>query len=96
MYPKNDTKVKYYKTEDKVKIEMDLADYKILLKLNNFLQNQISMMHETSTIYLSDLGKFESYELKMARILDFRNMEGHNHFCDYVLSNDPRAKEGNV
>jgi len=54
------------------------------------------MMHETSTIYLSDLGKFEEYELKMARILDFRNMEGHNHFCDYVLSNDPRAKEGNV
>ena len=94
MYPGTDTKVKFYKTEDKVKLEMDLEDYKILLELNNFLQRQISMMHETSTIYLSDLGKFESYELKMARILDFRNMKEHNHFCDYVLSNDARAQEG--
>jgi hypothetical protein len=87
------TKVKFYKTEERVKIEMDLKDYKSLLELNNFLQDQIRMMHETSTIYLSDLGKFEEYELKMARILDFRNMEGHNHFCDYVLSNDPKARQ---
>ena len=90
------TKVKFDKTEERVKIEMDLKDYRHLLKINNFLQDQIRMMHETSTIYLSDLGKFEEYELKMARILDFRNMEGHNHFCDYVLSNDPRAREGSV
>ena len=87
------TKVKFYKTEERVKIEMDLKDYRSLLELNNFLQDQIRMMHETSTIYLSDLGKFEEYELKMARILDFRNMEGHNHFCDYVLSNDPKARQ---
>ena len=87
------TKVKFYKTEERVKIEMDLKDYRHLLKINNFLQDQIRMMHETSTIYLSDLGKFEEYELKMARILDFRNMEGHNHFCDYVLSNDPKARQ---
>ena len=87
------TKVKFYKTEERVKIEMDLKDYRSLLELNNFLQDQIRMMHETSTIYLSDLGKFEEYELKMARILEFKNMEGHNHFCDYVLSNDPRARE---
>ncbi len=87
------TKVKFYKTEDKVKIEMDLKDYRCLLKINNFLQDQVRTMHEISTIYLSDLGKFEEYELKMARILDFRNMEGHNHFCDYVLSNDPKARQ---
>ena len=87
------TKVKFYKTEERVKIEMDLKDYRSLLELNNFLQDQIRMMHETSTIYLSDLGKFEEYELKMARILDFKNMEGHNHFCDYVLSNDPKARQ---
>ena len=89
----SNTKVTYLKN-DKVKLVVDLEDYRKLLKGNNDLQSAVSMMHECHTIYLEDLGKLEVLSWKMAESLGFCQQEGGGHYYgNYVLSNDSKAKK---
>ena len=91
----SNSKIKYLK-DDKVKLTMDLRDYKILLKGSNDLKNAVSMMHECHTIYLEDLGKLETLDWRMRDILGFKRMRGTDgsyYYGEYVLSNHPKAEK---
>ena len=92
------TKVTYLK-HDKVKLVLTMDDYRKLLEGNIELKSAVSMMHECHTIYLEDLGKLETLEWRMARVLDFRRKrspstggDGGYYYGNYVLSNHPDAE----
>ena len=68
---RNETKVTYLKN-DTVKLVMDMDDYKTLLQGNIDLKSATEMMGECHTIYLEDLGKLDTLEFRMARILGFK------------------------
>jgi len=90
---KESTKVTYLK-HDKVKIVLDMDDYRALLKGRNDLNSAITMMHECCTVYLEDVGKLESLNHRIDRGLGFVSKKDDRYgYHGYVLSNDLRAKE---
>tara|TARA_B110000285_G_scaffold197493_1_gene229196 strand:- start:762 stop:1019 length:258 start_codon:yes stop_codon:yes gene_type:complete len=78
----SNSKIKYLK-DDKVKLTMDLRDYKILLKGSNDLKNAVSMMHECHTIYLEDLGKLEVLTYRMQESMGF--VSGKHSWSDCTI-----------
>ena len=95
----NNTKVTYLKN-DTVKLVMSMDDYKDLLQGNIDLKSAVEMMGECHTIYLEDLGKLDTLEFRMARILGFRRKrspatggDGGYYFGNYVLSNHVHAEK---
>jgi len=93
------TKVTYLKN-DKVKLVMDMDDYRILLQGNIDLKSAVEMMGECHTIYLEDLGKLDTLEWRMARVLGFRRKrspatggDGGYYYGSYVLSNHVHAEK---
>jgi hypothetical protein len=93
------TKITYLKN-DTVKLVMDMDDYRTLLQGNIDLKSATEMMGECHTIYLEDLGKLDTLEFRMARILGFRRKrspatggDGGYYFGDYVLSNHVHAEK---
>ena len=78
----SNSKIKYLK-DDKVKLTMDLRDYKILLKGSNDLKNAVSMMHECHTIYLEDLGKLEVLTYRMQESMGF--VSGKHSWSDFTI-----------
>jgi len=101
MYSGTDTKVTYLKN-DTVKLVMSMDDYRTLLQGNIDLKSAVEMMHECHTIYLEDLGKLDTLEWRMARVLGFKRKrspatggDGGYYYGNYVLSNHVHAeKEG--
>ena len=96
---RNETKVTYLKN-DKVKLVMPMDNYKRLLQGNQDLKNMVSMMHECHTIYLEDLGKLETLEWRMAKVLGFKRKrspstggDGGYYYGNYVLSNHIYAEK---
>ena len=96
---RNETKVTYLKN-DTVKLVMDMDDYKTLLQGNIDLKSATEMMGECHTIYLEDLGKLDTLEFRMARILGFRRKrspatggDGGYYYGNYVLSNHVHAEK---
>ena len=67
----NKTKITYLKN-DTVKLVMSMDDYRSLLQGNIDLKSATEMMGECHTIYLEDLGKLDTLEWRMARVLGFR------------------------
>ena len=97
----NKTKITYLKN-NKVKLEMDMDDYRTLLQGNIDLKSATEMMGECHTIYLEDLGKLDTLEFRMARILGFRRKrspatggDGGYYYGNYVLSNHVHAEKEN-
>ena len=93
----SNTKVTYLKN-DQVKLVLSMDDYRQLLEGNIELKSAVSMMHECHTIYLEDLGKLETLEYRMARILNFkRKTTKHGkesyYYGNYVLSNHVDAEK---
>ena len=95
----NKTKITYLKN-NKVKLEMDMDDYRTLLQGNIDLKSATEMMGECHTIYLEDLGKLDTLEFRMARILGFRRKkspatggDGGYYYGNYVLSNHVHAEK---
>ena len=93
------TKVTYLKNNT-VKLVMDMDDYRTLLQGNIDLKSATEMMGECHTIYLEDLGKLDTLEFRMARILGFRRKrspatggDGGYYFGNYVLSNHIYAEK---
>ena len=97
----NKTKITYLKN-NKVKLEMDMDDYRTLLQGNIDLKSAVEMMGECHTIYLEDLGKLDTLEWRMARVLGFRRKrspatggDGGYYYGNYVLSNHVHAEKEN-
>ena len=95
----NKTKITYLKN-NKVKLEMDMDDYRTLLQGNIDLKSATEMMGECHTIYLEDLGKLDTLEFRMARILGFKRKrspatggDGGYYYGNYVLSNHIYAEK---
>jgi len=95
----NDTKITYLKN-DKVKLVMDMDNYKDLLQGNIDLKSAVEMMHECHTIYLEDLGKLDTLEWRMAKVLGFKRKrspstggDGGYYYGSYVLSNHVHAEK---
>ena len=95
----NKTKITYLKN-NKVKLEMDMDDYRTLLQGNIDLKSATEMMGECHTIYLEDLGKLDTLEWKMARVLGFKRKrspstggDGGYYYGNYVLSNHVHAEK---
>ena len=95
----NKTKITYLKN-NKVKLVMDMDDYKTLLQGNIDLKSATEMMGECHTIYLEDLGKLDTLEWKMARVLGFKRKrspstggDGGYYYGNYVLSNHVHAEK---
>ena len=95
----NKTKITYLKN-NKVKLEMDMDDYRTLLQGNIDLKSATEMTGECHTIYLEDLGKLDTLEFRMARILGFRRKrspatggDGGYYYGNYVLSNHVHAEK---
>ena len=93
------TKVTYLKNNT-VKLVMDMDDYRTLLQGNIDLKSAVGMMGECHTIYLEDLGKLDTLEWRMARVLGFRRKrspatggDGGYYFGNYVLSNHVHAEK---
>ena len=93
------TKVTYLKNNT-VKLVMDMDDYRTLLQGNIDLKSATEMMGECHTIYLEDLGKLDTLEFRMARILGFRRKrspatggDGGYYYGNYVLSNHIYAEK---
>jgi hypothetical protein len=94
-----ETKVTYLKN-DTVKLEMSMDDYRTLLQGNIDLKSAVEMMGECHTIYLEDLGKLDTLEWRMARVLGFKRKrspstggDGGYYFGNYVLSNHIHAEK---
>ena len=96
---KNETTVTYMKN-DTVKLVMSMDDYRTLLQGNIDLKSAVEMMGECHTIYLEDLGKLDTLEWRMARVLGFKRKrspatggDGGYYFGNYVLSNHVHAEK---
>ena len=95
----NKTKVTYLKN-DTVKLVMDMDDYRTLLQGNIDLKSATEMMAECHTIYLEDLGKLDTLEWRMAKVLGFKRKrspstggDGGYYYGSYVLSNHVHAEK---
>ena len=96
-----ETQVTYLKN-DTVKLEMSMDDYRTLLQGNIDLKSAVEMMGECHTIYLEDLGKLDTLEWRMARVLGFKRKrspstggDGGYYYGSYVLSNHVHAEKEN-
>jgi hypothetical protein len=96
---KNETTVTYMKN-DTVKLVMSMDDYRDLLQGNINLKSAVEMMHECHTIYLEDLGKLDTLEWRMAKVLGFKRKrspstggDGGYYYGNYVLSNHIYAEK---
>ena len=95
----NKTKVTYLKN-DTVKLVMNMDDYRTLLQGNIDLKSAVEMMGECHTIYLEDLGKLDTLEWRMAKVLGFKRKrspatggDGGYYYGSYVLSNHVHAEK---
>ena len=93
------TKVTFLKN-DTVKLVMTMDDYRILLQGNIDLKSAVEMMGECHTIYLEDLGKLDTLEWRMAKVLGFKRKrspatggDGGYYYGSYVLSDHAHAEK---
>jgi|JYMV01.1.fsa_nt_gi hypothetical protein len=83
-------KVKY-KKNGMVSVEMPLKNYKDLLTGYNELSSALLMMMDCHTIYLSDVGKLETFKYKLQHSLGF--VVGEGYYSDATLPHTVCNKE---
>ena len=86
----SETKIVYKK--NKVTLTMDSDYYKKLLDGYNDLKDSTDMLMECNDLYISNVDKLKTLELRMYQALGFCKPNGGRYGCDAVLSNDPKAE----